>query len=135
MDHTQVSICMKSNLNNEDSVYEYQGRYRQKGNIHCITYTDRQEDAETKVRIDAGPGSMVLLRAGAVRTRMLFDPQEDTSVSYEIGGFRTSFILHTKVYELKILSSGIWIHLEYSLREENGSPVSSALQDLQIEFR
>ena len=134
MEHTDVLISLESSLNQEISSYVYQGSYRKKGNIHCITYTDSQEDTVTKVRIDAGPKSMVLVRAGSIRTRMQYDPSAETSVTYDFGGFQTAFILHTDRYELKVLENSIEVHLDYSLREKDGTAVTKASQHLTVRF-
>ena len=125
-------IRLRSVIDGDEALYEYEGEYLRKGNSHNIVYTDYTGNEITKVAIEATETAMLLHRVGGITADMLFDPSADTVVRYDALSLRHGFLLRTDVYRVTPLRNGVCIDSEYSLNDGTGQPEIKGIQEMTI---
>ena len=125
-------IRLRSVIDGDEALYEYEGEYLKKGVSHNIVYTDYAGNEITKVAIEATERAMLLHRVGGITSDMLFDPAAETVVKYDALSLRHGFLLRTDIYRVTPLGNGVCIYSEYSLNDGTGQPEIKAIQEMTI---
>ena len=129
-----VSLRLTSRIDGEETIYQYEGRYRYKESNHIIVYTDYSGNTATRVGIRANEETMLLHRSGAIKADMLFDIRKDTQVDYDALHVKHHFILHTDCYRLTREDQGLSLYMKYSLNDRTGHPPIRGEQELLVSF-
>lgn len=132
MDVKRGKIHLASTINGEETQYEYSGEYNVISGNHCVAYTDYTGNALTRVGIEAAPTTMLIHRTGGVTADMLFDPDHETAVNYNVLTLKTLLRLKTHRLIVEAKGSVVRICVEYSLDDGSGEIVTQASQTIIV---
>ena len=134
LDTRPVTLRLTSRIDGEETICQYEGRYRYKGGNHIIVYTDYSGNAVTRVGIRADEKTMLLRRSGAIKADMLFDTRKDSQVDYDALYIKHRFILHTDSYRLVGKEPSLSFYMAYRLHDRTGHPPIKGEQELLVTF-